>query len=61
MQWWLDAPFDPFEWHDWFAWRPVRVEVATGSFRRVWLERIQRRKVLWIGNSGMLCIWDYKL
>jgi hypothetical protein len=35
------------KWHDWFAWRPVRV----GSHDCRWLEVIQR-KIYWKG-SGM--------
>jgi hypothetical protein len=34
-------------WHDWFAWRPVKV--AHGDCR--WLETIERRKEHWFAND----------
>lgn len=30
---------DPYEWHIWFAWYPVKV----GS-TRVWLEKVRRKR-----------------
>jgi hypothetical protein len=41
MMRWATDTFDPFEWHSWFAWRPVQVDEQW-----VWLERIERRMQL---------------
>lgn len=40
-----------WEWHDWFAWRPVSVDLG----KCVWFETIQRKKAIhpWIE-------WEYR-
>jgi hypothetical protein len=32
-----------FEWHRWFAWRPVFLQTRTGTRSLVWLQYVERR------------------
>lgn len=38
-------PIDREEWHDWFAWHPIRVFEGTNNkyYRWVWLETVKRK------------------
>ena len=40
-------------YHNWFAWRPVKIEAEKSL---VWLETVERRKCRWDGGS----YWEYK-
>lgn len=43
------------EWHDWFAWYPVRVD----SHRKIWLETVSR-KINYIGEDlPRFYGWEY--
>jgi hypothetical protein len=53
MRWKSPPKIDYFEWHPWFAWRPVETECNTW----VWLERVMRRHVF----DGYDCHWEYQL
>jgi hypothetical protein len=44
---WLTPKPSPnlYEWHDWFAWTPVKAwDRAQGRHATVWLETVRRRK-----------------
>lgn len=45
--------YEKQQWHDWFAWRPVRVEY--GGCR--WLETVERRGSRWLGSW---LDWEYR-
>lgn len=42
---------DYYEWHRWFAWYPVSVELADGRNGTAWWELVERRAVSWYGGS----------
>lgn len=44
------------QWHDWFAWYPVRV--ASHDCR--WLERVGRKGVLLSARRGGIWRWQYR-
>lgn len=44
----------PQDWHLWFAWHPVRCEVAIGLETWVWLEQVYRCHVRRVG-------WRYEV
>jgi len=44
-----------FEWHDWFAWRPVVIGGVS-----IWLERIERRRVTKHGGYSVWTDWEYR-
>ena len=47
------------EWHDWFAWYPVRIAVTLGSSDCRWLETVERRgEHNWDYDGGSY--WDYE-
>jgi hypothetical protein len=48
-----------YEWHSWFAWRPVRMQLMNGKTCCVWWEWIVRK------NTGPACLdgwdeWEYR-
>jgi hypothetical protein len=43
------------EWHDWFAWHPVRIMRAVA-----WLEWVKRRQKGWDAYAGCP-LWEYEL
>ena len=48
------------EWHKWFAWRPVTVEIILGKKVRAWLETVERKgkhKVVMGSNEWK---WEYR-
>jgi hypothetical protein len=48
---WRINDFDPFQWHQWFAWYPVRI-----GYRRVWLEKIERQMAQDMAGHW----WEYR-
>lgn len=46
-----------FEWHDWFAWYPIKH--PDDQYGRVWLEKVERRLVA-VGNQGILGNWEWR-
>lgn len=46
---------DLFEWHPWFAWRPVYLEGKPNDY--VWLERLERKYY----GDGLGGHWAYRL
>lgn len=47
-----------FEWHQWFAWRPVLVPgPRSGTKGLIWLETIYRRQVI----TGRKVGWQYEI
>jgi len=44
---------DKTKWHDWFAWRPVKITKNNGNPCNEWrwLETVERLKFYWIGFS----------
>lgn len=54
------------EWHQWFAWRPVRVvshwKAEESAPRMAWLETLWRRRVydtVWDEMYGQSYRWEY--
>lgn len=45
---------DETEWHDWFAWYPVRFDYEHGKVL-VWLETVERKRWTWFSD------WQYRL
>ena len=48
-----------YDWHDWFAWHPVRLDDTRDV---VWLETIQRRRhsiSMLEAMAGIFISWDY--
>lgn len=43
-------------WAPWFAWYPVSVELADGTYATVWLETIERKEYI---DYGGPC-WRYR-
>lgn len=53
------------DWHDWFAWHPVKV-MEDKRLRWIWLETVSRRGELVYGLIAPLTYrhfwsWEYKL
>jgi hypothetical protein len=48
-----------FEWHRWFAWRPVFLQTRTGTQALVWLQYVERR---WNESqtNGSGPLWIYR-
>lgn len=53
---------DPrFDWHPWFAWRPVKIRPGDGTAGPVvWLETIERKAYRADGYDGMWSFWFYR-
>lgn len=50
---WMDSSWhwqQLFEWHDWFAWYPIRNQHHSGQW--VWLETIRRKRIA-VGPQGL--------
>lgn len=43
------------EWHDWFAWYPVRID----QNRKIWLETVQRRILYTSEDFPRFYGWEY--
>lgn len=52
-----------FEWHDWYAWYPVKIgeklsdDKTRYCYKLVWREVIEQRLVCSWGD----CMWEYRL
>lgn len=57
---WLDASNRAkSEWHDWFAWYPVKASRVVGNHTEVvaiWLEHVQRQRVV----TSKHVFWYYR-
>ena len=51
----IKQPQDSYEWHDWYAWRPVTIKKDEVQYR-VWLEHIQRKE----RNDPWATSYDYR-
>ena len=50
---WRKIEIEP--WHEWFAWRPVKV-----NNKRIWMEKIYRRGIWhYGGDNGKWMSWEY--
>ena len=43
--------YNPFEWHEWFAWHPVRVDKNDDEITYAWLEKVNRKFILSAGGD----------
>ncbi len=55
MKWKASEEFDPYQWHEWFAWYPVKIGLAT-----VWLEVVERRFISIMVDTGELKNVEYR-
>ncbi len=47
---------DPWQWHRWFAWRPVPI----AEHEWLWLALVERRRNIHLYN-GAKRFWEYRL
>lgn len=53
----LDKFIASKEWHEWFAWYPVKIEL----FEKVWWEKIERKRHCYTGGLFLGgCYWKYR-
>lgn len=48
-------PVDRKDWHRWFAWRPVRIDLEL-----VWLELVERKGERFEDSCGDYWVYDYR-
>lgn len=45
-----------FDWHKWFAWRPVVIQNKDKTWSLIWLETLERKRICMHDHFT----WDYR-
>ena len=49
------------EWHEWFAWHPIAVDISATEWRFIWLRTVERIGIYNGGVYGSWWDWKYSL